>query len=65
VSKRSELALCAYTLAVVLFGFVQAMHNVYETDDIVPTTVTTSVASNVNLISLLQGELLTCKMTLQ
>jgi hypothetical protein len=43
VSKRSELALCAYTLAVVLMAFVQATHEAgwdVPTTEILPATPT-------------------------
>jgi len=36
MTKRSEMAIIAYTLAVVLFAFVQVIHNVYDTDAVAP-----------------------------
>jgi len=36
MSRRAELAIIAYTLALVLFSLVQAIHNQHDTEAVAP-----------------------------
>ena len=51
MTRRTQLALCAYTLSLVLFAFVQAMHNVFEADD-----TTSPTAVQIDLIASNEGQ---------
>ena len=44
MTRRTELAICAYTLALVLFSLVQAIHNLDRTDITAVTTAPVFVA---------------------